>query len=572
MGTVKAYANLVELSRTLVLCGVLFLALTDGLAVSPVVECETQQSGQLIESFDRVTSLTNGDGARIDGLEGARWIRSNAQYDTSGSWGDTGRRIRNFWGALEEEPSTVLGSESLLGLDPSQGVLNVQSVDVMFGVGVSVVPGSTREGNDFVILELGGSSDSETIGNDDLIIQPLNEDGIAIEGVSLSIDASNWGDTGKDVRITGDGVNQPGVFRLVGVGFDVEDFSEWPTAEPVIAGLRILNSVDLAAVARNTQRETTVLSESRAVPVVDIEMTSQAIMIDQEVAILSFSTSVESGGSLIGPVRVGTGGQYGFTSHDAGPAIANFWGASSEERSDLDGTLSLLGVDLAHGLINVHQVDVLFGYEIDASGVPGTSNDLVVFELGNESFPDAPESPPANNTVELVPLDRHGDPIGDFRLTVREEDWGDVGRFRIDGDTLGEPRVFRMVGVAMDFSDFAGTGTLSRLAGLRCIGRDPDGVDLATVAYGGNVEKERVPLPGQLSVHSVQLDEEPLTLTMYWFSKPGDVYAVETSDDGKSWTVALESVTAIAEMTAFRDPIRREGTRTQLYRVRRLED
>lgn len=153
-----------------------------------------------------------------------------------------------------------------------------------------------------------------------------------------------------------------------------------------------------------------------------------------------------------------------------GGGVLNSWGSAGVQ---IDGPQSFLNLDISTGVVNggdtndTSFVDVgntggvsmnaFFSQDIN-SGLAGDGNDFFIFENG------------ANDTVDIVPLDASGNPIGDFTLTILDTDWGPItpGYSRLIENTAAA--VTAVGGVAFDLEDFIGTGTLTGVRGIAISG------------------------------------------------------------------------------------------------------
>jgi hypothetical protein len=189
-------------------------------------------------------------------------------------------------------------------------------------------------------------------------------------------------------------------------------------------------------------------------------------------------------------------------------SIRNYWGF---EGSELNGSDSLLGLDVSNGVDNAITLDAFFGATLADAGVPGLANDIFLTEL----FGD--------DSIRILPLDEKGNPIKDFELAINSGtgnflfdnkgnfvphindigNWGDTNTDLTLSIDFTSGNVFddiNLVGVAFDLSDFQGTGTLTGVAGLRIQGTyvnsGQGSIDLGIIGY--NTAAVAVPEPASL--------------------------------------------------------------------------
>lgn len=93
-------------------------------------------------------------------------------------------------------------------------------------------------------------------------------------------------------------------------------------------------------------------------------------------------------------------------------SFRNFWGSAG---SEINGSASLEGLNLGHGVVNLVQVDFQFGVLI-GDGDTTNGNDIVLFEMGD-----------LDEGTTVLPLDISGDVIGDFAVAFGSGSWGDTG-------------------------------------------------------------------------------------------------------------------------------------------------
>lgn len=187
--------------------------------------------------------------------------------------------------------------------------------------------------------------------------------------------------------------------------------------------------------------------------------------------------------------------------------IRNYWPING---SEIDGGDSLVGLDVSHGVDNAVTADVFFGNILKNIGAPGPANDIFITEL----FGD--------DSIRVLPLDKKGNPIGDFELAINSGvggfiadprydffiptdigDWGNTGSdltLLIDSTGGNVFDNIKLVGVAFDLSDFQGTGELTDVAGLRIQGTSVNNgrgnIDLGVIGY--NTIAVAVPEPVSL--------------------------------------------------------------------------
>lgn len=208
----------------------------------------------------------------VDTISGVKFVENvltdNIQYGSGENESPEVDSIRNFWGF---ESSEVNGSDSLIGLDVSNGIDNAISVDAFFGTTLNQeVPGQDNE--IFMV---------EAFGDDSIVVFPLDEEGNRIRDFKLEIntgqgnslfdtqgnfvsnikDIGDWGDTGTDLAASIDFTSGSILddINIVGVAFDLSDFQGTGILTDV-AGVRVqgtgvnsgLGSVDLAVIGYNT--------------------------------------------------------------------------------------------------------------------------------------------------------------------------------------------------------------------------------------------------------------------------------------------------------------------------------
>ncbi len=195
--------------------------------------------------------------------------------------------------------------------------------------------------------------------------------------------------------------------------------------------------------------------------------------------------------------------------------IRNYWGFKG---SEVNGSDSLLGLDVSNGLDNATTLDAFFGTTLNDAGAPGLANDIFITDL----FGD--------DSIRVLPLDKEGNPINDFELAINSGtgnflfdnqgnfvpqindigDWGDTNTdLTIFIDRTSE-NVFddiNLAGVAFDLSDFQGTGILTGVAGVRIQGTyvnsGQGSIDTGIIGY--NTAGVAVPEPSSLGFSSVAL-------------------------------------------------------------------
>lgn len=187
--------------------------------------------------------------------------------------------LRNVWGF---EGPEIAGADSILGTNVGAGLDNagasgdpdlpIQPFDVYFGVDLFGAEGAA---NDFFLLDI--------IGDDAVLLQPLDADGLRIGDFSLQLasgpgpnnfgnsDLGDFGLTGFDLALflengANIGLEEETVIDdvpLAGVAFDIEDFVGTGELES-LAGFRITGldlpedvssgqgSIDLIAIGYNT--------------------------------------------------------------------------------------------------------------------------------------------------------------------------------------------------------------------------------------------------------------------------------------------------------------------------------
>ncbi len=204
--------------------------------------------------------------------------------------------------------------------------------------------------------------------------------------------------------------------------------------------------------------------------------------------ITSFTTSQGTVNTLSHAVSA-TGN---FQRSDVGSDVRNLW---ARDGAEIDGVQSILNLDISTGVLNAgdntdpeRMIDVgntggltanfMFEQAIN-SGAAGLANDFFIFENGG------------NDTVDIVPLNAAGLPIGDFSLTINDTDWGLLPESwsRVAEDVV--PLTVSIGGVAFELSDFTGTGTLTGVHGLSIAG----GAGLDPLVVGVNNALAPAPRP-----------------------------------------------------------------------------
>ena len=187
-------------------------------------------------------------------------------------------------------------------------------------------------------------------------------------------------------------------------------------------------------------------------------------------------------------------------------SIRNYWGFKG---SEVDGSDSLLGLDVSTGLDNAISVDAFFGTTLNKAGAPGLDNDIFITEL----FGD--------DSIVVFPLNEKGNRIGDFKLEINSGtgnslfddknnfvpdindigNWGDTGTDLTSFIDFTSGNLFddiNLVGVAFDLSDFQGTGTLTNVAGVRIQGTGVNSglgsIDLGVIGYNTLAVSDPEPL------------------------------------------------------------------------------
>lgn len=193
--------------------------------------------------------------------------------------------------------------------------------------------------------------------------------------------------------------------------------------------------------------------------------------------------------------------------------IRNYWGFRG---SEVNGSDSLLSLDVSNGLDNAITLDAFFGITLNNVGAPGPANDIFITDLFGE------------DSIRVLPLDKEGNPINDFELAINSGtgnflfdnqgnfvpqindigDWGDTDTDltifidRTSGNVFDD---INLAGVAFDLSDFQGTGILTGVAGVRIQGTyvnsGEGSIDIGVIGYN----TAAVPEPSSLGFFNAAL-------------------------------------------------------------------
>ena len=194
-----------------------------------------------------------------------------------------------------------------------------------------------------------------------------------------------------------------------------------------------------------------------------------------------FGTDVSSVNSIAGPVLVTEAVTFPTgIEPPAGDTIRSTWGFQGAEPL---GEEALLGTNVGAAIDNAggtetgvpQPFNVFFANEVE--GVPGAANDFFLIDLIGD------------DGVEIRPIDRDGNVIGDFSLELKSGsgeglfnnvnlgDFGIVENFELTASSenlsnlgLAEDVIIDdipLAGIAFDIEDFTGTGELTSLSGFQ---------------------------------------------------------------------------------------------------------
>lgn len=193
------------------------------------------------------------------------------------------------------------------------------------------------------------------------------------------------------------------------------------------------------------------------------EALSSGAVVTQPTNLISYTTSAGTVSDL--SRAVSSVGQY----DNGSSQIRNVWLDNTLGGSEIEGTAAFLNFDISTGILNggdtddpavwqvggiADRVDFFYSQDINA-GIAGDGNDFFLIDVSG------------GETMTVVPLDAAGNAIGDFSmsLTAGDAQWGEIAKIVVDGNNVNNFST-TVDGMAFDFEDFVGTGTLTGMRGI----------------------------------------------------------------------------------------------------------
>lgn len=252
-----------------------------------------------------------------------------------------------------------------------------------------------------------------------------------------------------------------------------------------------------------------------------------------------FGTDVSSVDSITGPVSITEAVTFPTgVEPPAGDTIRNTWGFQGEEPL---GEEALLGTNVGAAIDNAGGTEsgvpqpfsVFFPNEVE--GVAGAANDFFLIDLIGD------------DGVEIKPIDRAGNVIGDFSLELKSGsgeglfnnvnlgDFGIVENFELTASSenlsnlgLAEDVIIDdipLAGIAFDIEDFAGTGELTSLSGFQIT---PLNLDDSISSADGSIDILAV---GHNSLATAESDLNTNDFTPKFGTVNGDTIEVKGSNE-----------------------------------------